>query len=109
MRLGQHGVAGPVLDLPPDHRTVPDDGVGVELDDEIRGARAHQLRRRDGGRGNCGGEEGRIWTERIRTKDQSKSFSGPKQMLLEGGGDVKDFSFFFYSSSHFNHIISARL
>lgn len=51
--LGQHGVAGAVLDFPPDDRSVADDGVGVELDDEVRGARAHQLRRRDGSRRNC--------------------------------------------------------
>lgn len=51
--LGQHGVAGAVLDLPPDDRPVPDDGVGVELDDEIRGARPHQLRRRDGSGRHC--------------------------------------------------------
>lgn len=51
--LGQHGVAGAVLDFPPDDRSVPDDGVGVELDDEVRGARAHELRRCDGSGRNC--------------------------------------------------------
>lgn len=59
--LSQHGVAGAVLDFPPDDRSVPDDGVGVELDDEVRGARPHQLRRRDRSRGNCGAN--RKWKE----------------------------------------------
>lgn len=51
--LGQHGMAGAVLDFPPDDRPVPHDGVGVELDDEIRGARSHELRRRDRSRRHC--------------------------------------------------------
>lgn len=51
--LGQHGMAGAVLDFPPDDRSVTHDGVGVELDDEISGARPHELRRRDRSGRNC--------------------------------------------------------
>ncbi|TNN86144.1 hypothetical protein EYF80_003561 [Liparis tanakae] len=42
--LRPRGLAGPVLDLPPDDRSVPHDGVGVELDDQIGGAGPQQLR-----------------------------------------------------------------
>lgn len=41
--LRPRGLAGPVLDLPPDDRSIPHDGVGVELDDQIGGACAQQL------------------------------------------------------------------
>lgn len=85
--LGQHGMAGAVLDFPPDDRSVPHDGVGVELDDEIRGARAHELRRRDRSRRNCGTnvdceneaflkaqqKDTAAPSKRLLAKDQSKS------------------------------------
>lgn len=47
MSLRPHGLAGAILDLPPDDRSVPDDGVGVELDDQIRGACSQELGRRN--------------------------------------------------------------
>lgn len=53
VRLRPHGLAGPVLDLPPDDRPVPHDGVGVELDDEICGPGPQELGGRDGRRGHC--------------------------------------------------------
>lgn len=46
-------LAGAVLDLLPDDGAVPQDGVGVQLDDQVRGAGAQQLRRRDGRRRHC--------------------------------------------------------
>jgi len=49
--LRPRGLAGPVLDLPPDDRSVPHDGVGVELDDQIGGACPQELR----GGNRCGG------------------------------------------------------
>lgn len=53
VHLGPGGLAGAVLDLFPDDGAVPQDGVGVQLDDQVRGAGAQQLRRRDGGWRHC--------------------------------------------------------
>lgn len=51
--LGPRGLTGSVLDLLPDDGAVSQDGVGVELDDQVGGAGAQQLRRRNGGRRYC--------------------------------------------------------
>ena len=55
-------LAGTVLYLLPDDGAVAQDGVGVELDDQVGGAAPQQLGRGDGRRGNCrrhrGEEEG---------------------------------------------------
>ena len=51
-------LAGAVLDLLPDDGPVPQDGVGVELDDQVGGAGAQQLGRGDGGGGHCGDDAG---------------------------------------------------
>lgn len=56
VRLRPHGLAGPVLDFPPDDRPVPHDGVGVELDDQICGAGPQELGGRDGRRRHCEGK-----------------------------------------------------
>lgn len=53
VHLRPRGLAGAVLDLFPDDGAVPQDGVGVKLDDQVGGAGAQQLRRRDGGRRCC--------------------------------------------------------
>lgn len=53
VHLGPGRLAGAVLDLFPDDGAIPQDGVGVELDDQVSGASAQQLRRRDGGRRHC--------------------------------------------------------
>lgn len=53
VRLRPHGLAGPVLDLPPDHWPVPHDGVGVELDDQICGSGPQELGGRDRRRRHC--------------------------------------------------------
>lgn len=42
-----------VLNLLTHDRPVANDGVGVELDDEVGGTSAQQLRGRNGGRGLC--------------------------------------------------------
>lgn len=53
VHLGPRRLAGAVLDLLPDDGAVPQDGVGVELDDQVGGAGAQQLRRCDGGWRHC--------------------------------------------------------
>lgn len=58
VRLGPHGLAGSVLDLPADDGPVAHDGVGVELDDQVGGAGPQQLGGRDGRRGHC--KQGRL-------------------------------------------------
>ena len=55
MGLGPGRLAGPVLDLAADDGAVPHDGVGVELDDQVGGARPQQLGGRDGCGRHCGG------------------------------------------------------
>lgn len=52
VHLGPGGLAGAVLDLLPDNGAVSQDGVGVQLDDQVSGAGAEQLWRSDGGRRN---------------------------------------------------------
>lgn len=52
VHFGPGGLAGAVLNLLPDNGAVSQDGVGVQLDDQVSGAGAQQLRRSDGGRRN---------------------------------------------------------
>lgn len=54
--LRPHGLAGPVLDFPPNDWSVPDYGVGVELDDQIRGACPQELWGSDWCWGHCNKE-----------------------------------------------------
>ena len=56
--LGPGRLASAVLDLLPDDGAVAQDGVGVELDDQVGGAAPQQLGRGDGRRGNCWGHQG---------------------------------------------------
>lgn len=68
-----------VLNLLAHDRPVANDGVGVELDDEVGGTRAQQLRRRDGGGGLCEDVRKR-WsrTMRCETLPSTRDPSTPK-------------------------------
>lgn len=52
VHLGPGRLAGTVLYLLPDNGAVPQDGVGVQLDDQVSGAGTEQLWRGNGGRRN---------------------------------------------------------
>lgn len=53
-------LAGPIFDFPANDGTVAQDGVGVELNDQIRGACPQQLGRSNWRWGHCDGEKQKL-------------------------------------------------
>lgn len=61
-------LAGPIFDFTTNDGAVAQDGVGVELNNQIRGAGSQQLGRSDWRWGHCDGEKRQVIVEVTKSK-----------------------------------------